>query len=185
VEAQSPGEGRGATFVVALPLAAPVEEAARHGNGALAGDGALPPRLDGVSVLLVEDEPDTRDGVCLLLSRAGARVIGVGSAEEALVALQALRPDVLVCDIGLPGEDGYSLLKRIRAGRGEKEPFIPAIALTAYAQERDRQRAHGAGFHSHVAKPVEPDELLRVLARAVGSGLRLERPKLVAGGEEL
>jgi signal transduction histidine kinase len=186
VEAHSDGEGRGATFVVTLPLGAPLEVAlAPNGQGPSEGDAARPPRLDGLAVLLVEDEPDTRDGVCLLLSRAGARVIGVGSGDEALLAIQAMRPDVLVCDIGLPGEDGYALLRRIRAGNGHGQPFIPAVALTAYAQEQDRQRAEGAGFHSHIAKPVEPAELLRVLASAVGSAPRLERPKLVAGGEEL
>ena len=130
-------------------------------------------------------EPDTRDGVCLLLSRAGARAVGVGSADEAVVALQAGPPDVLLCDIGLPGEDGYSFLRRIRAERVDGDPFVPAVALTAYAHDHDRMRAHAAGFQSHVPKPVDPDELLRVLARAVESGLRLQRPKLVAGGKEL
>ena len=171
VQAESAGEGLGATFVVTMPIATDHQEIApQNGRAASHGNGDLPPRLDGLRVLVVEDEPDTRDAVCLLLSRAGARAVGVGSAAEALVALDGARPDVLVCDIGLPGEDGYSLIRRIRAVTDDGKPFIPAVALTAYAHERDRARAHREGFQTHIVKPVDPAEFLRVLAYTVAGG---------------
>jgi signal transduction histidine kinase len=180
VEAESRGEGCGATFTIGLPLASPPVDATAPANGPGATDGS--PRLDGVGVLLVEDEPDTRDAVCLVLSRAGARVVGVGSADEALLAFQQIHPDVLVCNLALPDEDGYSLLRRIRAVTDAGTGFVPAVALTAYAEERDQLRARRAGFQSHVAKPVEPDELLRVLARVARSGFLPEGRELAGGG---
>jgi signal transduction histidine kinase/CheY-like chemotaxis protein len=185
VEAQSPGEGLGATFVVTLPLAAALEETAPADGAAPQPDPAPAPRLDGVSVLLVEDDVDTREAVALVLVGAGASVTGVGSADEAIATLEAARPHVLLCDIGLPGEDGYTLVRRLHTMTGDGASAVPAVALTAYAHEQDRVRAQAAGFHTHVAKPVEPDELIRVLAGALASGLLLERPKLVAGGQEL
>jgi signal transduction histidine kinase/ActR/RegA family two-component response regulator len=180
VEAESRGEGCGATFTIRLPLASPPVDATAPANGHGATDGS--PRLDGVDVLLVEHEPDTRDAVCLVLSRAGAHVVGVGSADEAVVAFQQIRPDVLVCNLALPDEDGCSLLGRIRAVADDGGGFVPAVALTTYAEERDLLRARRAGFQSQVAKPVEPDDLLRVLARVVRSGLLPERLELAGGG---
>jgi CheY-like chemotaxis protein len=118
-------------------------------------------------VLVVEDEVDARDALSVIMSQAGARVTAVGTAREALTELTAWRPDVLVCDIGLPVEDGYALIGKVRALGVDRGGSVPAVALTAYAQASDRARARAAGFQAHVAKPCEPDQLLRVLARSV------------------
>jgi PAS domain S-box-containing protein len=155
VAAASPGEGGGATFTVILPLAAP----ARGGPPARA--------LDGVSVLVVDDEPDARELLTVVLRHYGATVTAVESAGGALESLERARPDVLVSDIGMPGEDGYTLIRRIRAMEPEGRP-IPAIALTAYARTEERARALRAGYQRHVAKPVEPLELASVIASLAG-----------------
>jgi CheY-like chemotaxis protein len=101
------------------------------------------------------------------MSQAGATVTAVGTAREALSKVTAWRPDVLVCDIGLPVEDGYALIGKVRALGVNRGGSVPAVALTAYAQASDGARALAAGFQAHVAKPYEPDQLLRVLARSV------------------
>jgi PAS domain S-box-containing protein len=170
VQAESPGEGRGATFTITLPvtsdrLAAPVGPAVV----APAAGPAAPSLLDSLHVLLVEDEPDTRDFLRRLLEAHGAVVRGAGSADEALAAFTAGPPDVLVSDIGLPDVDGYQLLERIRALETPAAEPVPAIALTAYARDEDRRRSLRAGFQAHVAKPVEATELIAVIAGIVGS----------------
>ena len=171
VEALSAGEGRGATFVVSLPLAARPEEPLPAFAEAVPAEDA--PRaepqclLDGIRVLVVEDEVDARDALSVIMSQAGATVTAVGTARDALSKLTAWRPDVLVCDIGLPAEDGYALIGKVRALGVDRGGSVPAVALTAYAQASDRARALAAGFQAHVAKPCEPDQLLRVLARSV------------------
>jgi CheY-like chemotaxis protein len=126
-----------------------------------------PGGLHGLRLLLVEDDPDTREAVGLILAEAGATVTAVGTAREALVALAGERPDCLVCDIGLPGEDGYALVGRVRALDAEAGGATPAIALTAYAHETDRVRALTAGFGAHVAKPIEPAHLVQVVADTI------------------
>jgi PAS domain S-box-containing protein len=175
VLAESPGEGLGAVFTVELPLtAAPEQPPAprRHelfseqsrstvAERELFGD---PCALEGVRVLLVEDERDTREFLKTILERCGAAVTEAGSAAEALAALEDAKPDVLVSDIGMPGENGYELIKRVRTLPAERGGRVPAVALTAYAGAKDRRRALLAGFHTHLAKPVEPDELLAVVA---------------------
>jgi PAS domain S-box-containing protein len=175
VYAESQGEGLGAVFTVELPPAAePGPQAAPRrpelfsgharstfSEGELFGD---PCALEGVSVLLVEDEPDTRELLKAILEGCGAAVTEAGSADEALAALEGARPDVLVSDIGMPGENGYELIRRVRALPAERGGRVPAVALTAYAGGKDRRRALLAGFHTHLAKPVEPDELLAVVA---------------------
>ena len=123
--------------------------------------------LDGIRVLVLEDEVDARDALSVIMSQAGATVTAVGTARDALSKLTAWRPDVLVCDIGLPAEDGYALIGKVRALGVDRGGSVPAVALTAYAQASDRARALAAGFQAHVAKPCEPDQLLRVLARSV------------------
>jgi CheY-like chemotaxis protein len=123
-----------------------------------------PGALEGVRVLLVEDERDTRELLKTILEGCGAAVTEAASAAEALAALEHARPDVLVSDIGMPGENGYELIKRVRALPAERGGRVPAVALTAYAGAKDRRHALLAGFHTHLAKPVEPDELLAVLA---------------------
>ena len=123
-----------------------------------------PCALEGVHVLLVEDEQDARELIRTILEGCGAQVTAVASAGAALAALEQVKPDVLVSDIGMPGENGYELIKKIRALEPERGGKVPAVALTAYVGPKDRRRAILAGFQTHIAKPVEPDELVAVVA---------------------
>jgi PAS domain S-box-containing protein len=175
VSAESEGEGLGAVFTVDLPLAAAPGAQPPRGRPELFSGQArstinegetfgAPGALEGVRVLLVEDERDTRELLKTILEGYGAAVTEATSAVEALAALEHSRPDVLVSDIGMPGENGYELIKRVRALPAERGGRVPAVALTAYAGAKDRRRALLAGFHTHLAKPVERDELLAVLA---------------------
>jgi len=179
VQAESPGEGQGATFVVNLPivpvyqkdnLVERVHPAARDTLPSY----ECPERLEGLKVLVVDDEVDTRELFRVGISQCGAEVVTAGSAQEALEAIEAERPDLLVSDIGMPGEDGYELIRKVRAlpaGRGGK---IPAIALTAYARTEDRLRALRAGYQMHVSKPVELSELVAVMASLIGRSDKVE-----------
>ena len=170
VRAASEGEGRGATFVVELPL--PID-AVRPGSEPASvyrrgEDG--PSRLvslGGRRILVVDDEPDARELLATILGRAGADVTVVASADEAFEMLRRWRPDVLVSDIGMPGDDGYVLIRRVRALRSDEGGQVRALALTAYARSDDRARALDAGFHAHIAKPVDPLELTALLAGLV------------------
>jgi CheY-like chemotaxis protein len=126
------------------------------------------PRLDGVHVLVVDDHEESRQFVKAVLSGCGAEVSLAGSADEALDMLHSLYVDVLVSDIGMPGSDGYDLIRRLREREREHGGRIPAIALTAYAGADDRARAIAAGFQHYITKPVGPDELAEVVARAAG-----------------
>ncbi len=161
VSAESGGEGKGATFAVHLPLA---QTAAMAQEFAAAADAAFDelPSLDGVYVLLVEDEADARMLTATLLERQGARVTAAGTAAEALEALARELPDVLLSDIAMPGMDGYALIKRLRENPDWSR--VPAAALTAFVSPTDRGRALLAGFDTHVPKPVEPAELMAVVA---------------------
>jgi CheY-like chemotaxis protein len=127
-----------------------------------------------VRVLFVEDEQEGREILSIVLTRAGAEVLAVSTVREALSALDHFTPHVLVSDIGMPGEDGYGLLRQVRARPPEKGGRVPAAALTAYARSEDRMRALAAGFQTHVPKPINPGELIAVvsaLARwTVGGG---------------
>src|SRR5271166_4713760 len=175
VRAKSDGPGHGSTFIIALPL--PVlhgypepETERRHPSLApkLTGRMDVDFDIEGVRVLVIDDEPDARALVKRLLEGCNAVVTAAESANEAVNLLQGGQFDVLVCDIGMPGEDGYSLIKRVRSlgvGRGGN---IPAIALTAYARFEDRVEAIAAGFQMHIAKPVEPIELLTMVAAVAG-----------------
>lgn len=175
IRADSDGPGQGATFSVRLPITAlcpeesPEEARAESPDGQ---DAATEPAgaasLAGLRVLVVEDEPDSRELLVAMLQQYGARADAAGSASEALQLLDEVKPDLLLSDIGLPGEDGYSLLRRVRERRPERGGRIPAIALTAYAKTEDRIRALHAGFQTHIAKPVEPDELAAVIASVAG-----------------
>ncbi|HEX9943863.1 MAG TPA: ATP-binding protein [Thermoanaerobaculia bacterium] len=166
VEAQSDGQGRGATFLVRLPMPAVSPAADRSEPSARAA--ALPEdhalrELRGVRVLLVDDEPDAREMLPAVLEQFGVQVSVAASAAEALDVLQRSAMDVLVADIGMPEEDGYSLIGKVRAlDRHVRD--LPAIALTAYAGEADRRRALEAGFQIHLAKPVEPADLASAVA---------------------
>jgi CheY-like chemotaxis protein len=119
--------------------------------------------LSGLRVLVVDDEADMRELVGFVLEQHGAEVNAVPSALEALTALDQFHPDVLISDIGMPRMDGYMLMRQVRARSPEQGGRIPAIALTAYAGEFDQQQALSAGFQRHIAKPVEPDELVKAI----------------------
>jgi CheY-like chemotaxis protein len=175
VGAASPGKGRGATFIVTLPLAAPHEEASEirrdrpAGAGEIPRDSALAPGyLRDLRVLLVDDEPDARDLLSQMLTNYGAEVKTCASAAEALQTLDEWRPDALVSDIGMPGEDGCELLRKIRAREPELGGRIPALALSAYTRSEDARRALAAGYQIHVPKPVESDLLAATIASLVG-----------------
>ncbi|HEU4534147.1 MAG TPA: ATP-binding protein, partial [Polyangiaceae bacterium] len=172
VEAFSDGEGCGARFRVALP-AAP-ERPARFDSNPAPGDPAraapFRPELVGLRVLAIDDDPDARDLVCAILEGQGARVEAAGSAAEGFEAFVRSPPDLLVSDIGMPGEDGYSLIRRVRALPADQGGRVPAIALTAFTRAVDRARALTAGFRAHVTKPIDPAELTGVIASLVRLG---------------
>jgi PAS domain S-box-containing protein len=160
VQADSPGEGQGATFTVRLPLLLSRPQTEQDTNQSEPSWD-----LNGVEILVVDDEADTREFVAFLLQQYGARVRAVSSAGEALTALNQSVPDVLLSDIGMPGVDGYMLMQQVRSLPPEQGGQIRAIALTAYAGEIDYQQAIAAGFQSHVSKPVEPADLVAVITR--------------------
>lgn len=170
VQAESGGQGKGATFTVSLPVHAVVpQEAARHvrrgksGRDRTTGEAGDAP-LAGTDVLVVDDEEDSRAVISAILEDAGARVLTVPSAVDALASFAGGPPDLLVSDIGMPGQDGYWLAERVRELPASRGGAVPAIALTAYARPADRDRALAAGYQEHVAKPVDPAELVRVVA---------------------
>jgi signal transduction histidine kinase/ActR/RegA family two-component response regulator len=165
--AASEGLGKGATFTVTLPItrahaAPPSESRDMAARWRLAPEN--PPSIAGVRALLVDDDDDARELIAIMLAEGGAEARTASSAPEALAACDDWRPDILIADIGMPGEDGYTLMKNLRAREGERGGHIPAIALTAYARQEDRLRALSAGYEYHIAKPVEPVELLAVVA---------------------
>jgi CheY-like chemotaxis protein len=123
-----------------------------------------PLSIAGVRVLLVEDKADARDLITMMLAQDGAEVRTAVSATEALAACNEWRPDILISDIGMPEEDGYTLMKKLRARESERGGHIPAIALTAYARREDRLRALSVGYESHVPKPVDPIDLVAAVA---------------------
>ena len=134
------------------------------------GDATQPPLpLAGLQVLVVDDDDDSRFYISTVLEGDGASVTVVPSAAEAMEVLPQLQPHVLVCDIGMPGEDGYTLIRKVRALTADRGGNVPAVALTAYANSEDRARALEAGFQTHVAKPVDPGELVAVVANLVAS----------------
>ncbi len=176
VQVESAGSGQGTTFKVLLPLSVvqparhPDDSERRHPQGA---GTALPIPADrlnlaGIKVLVVDDEADARALVQRLLENRGATVRAVGSAAEAIGLLPSQRPDVLVSEIGMPEEDGYALIKQVRALPAEQGGSTPAVALTAYARSEDRLKVILAGFQMHMAKPVEAAELLALVASLAG-----------------
>jgi CheY-like chemotaxis protein len=165
VKAESPGEGRGATFTVRLPLMKNKVEERSATDEATDVLASLP--LVGVQILVVDDEADTRDYLSFVLEQAGATVTVAASADEALQALASSNPDVLVSDIGMPDIDGYMLVRQLHALRTKLGARVPAVALTAYASEIDRQQALAAGFVQHLSKPVKPEELVKAIVCAI------------------
>jgi CheY-like chemotaxis protein len=174
VAAESSGAGRGAVFFFYLPLPAVRVEASEvdPANRLLESHlrNAAATSLRGVRVLVVDDDTDARQMISAVLRRSGAEVKACCSASEALTALAQWRPDVLMSDIGMPYEDGYELIHKVRALTDEHGGRVPAAALTAYAREEDRKRAIAEGYQMHVAKPASSADLVAAvaaLARAV------------------
>jgi len=167
--AESPGENKGSKFTVRLPTMTlsehqPDEVLRQPAVSVLEQRNRQPSSLDGLRVLVVDDEIDARTLLSAMLERCGAQVIAVGSAREGLDSVQSWMPDVLIADIGMPVEDGYGLIKKVRALPKEHGGQIPALALTAYARTEDRVRALAEGYQVHLAKPVDRFELAAVVA---------------------
>jgi len=176
VEAESVGEGQGATFTVKLPLLVMRSPDLRRASDAervhpTASTGVpfnCPPELDGLHILVVDDEEDTRVLLTTVLEKCGAKITAVSTAREAFATLKQSRPDVLVSDLGMPDEDGYALIKKVRALPAADGGQTPAAALTAYARVEDRLRVLRSGFQIHIPKPVEPAEMVAVVANLAG-----------------
>ncbi|MEN3327015.1 MAG: hypothetical protein V7638_1822 [Acidobacteriota bacterium] len=173
VAARSQGLGKGATFMVEFPLTsleamggnlAAAELFTERASAALEIiESAADERLKNVHILVVEDDPDTQELLKTVLQQHGAKVVTVGSATSALTEIARGKPDVIISDIAMAGENGYELIRKIRSLEPEAGGHIPAIALTAYASMADRRRALLAGFQTHLSKPIEPDDLLAVI----------------------
>ncbi|MBF2065529.1 MAG: PAS domain S-box protein [Calothrix sp. C42_A2020_038] len=173
VGVESQGEGKGATFTVKLPLLRTDEHSQSFCLPILPSNSSsstlrFSPSLKGIRVLIVDDEADTRSFLVTVLQQSQAQVQAAASVEEALQLISESKPDVLVSDIGMPGEDGYSLIRKIRAMSADAGGNIPAAALTAYARIEDRLRAIQEGYQLHLPKPIEPAELTTVVASLVG-----------------
>ena len=167
VHAASEGVGRGATFTVRLPISAVDQATAlreRRTAPPTVDSTSRLPRLDGVRILVVDDSADGRTLTSLVLTQAGGSVKAVTSAREALVMIELERPDALVTEIALPGEDGYELIRQIRQYEADQGGLLPAVALTSYARAEDRARVLAAGFQVHLTKPVDPVDLTAAIA---------------------
>jgi CheY-like chemotaxis protein len=174
VYVESEGPGKGATFSVEFPLTTSEVMTSDSGRVDLFSDQARlmlqnpetfsDQKLKDLRILVVEDDRDTRDLLQTILERCGATVWTAESSSAALATMAQQVPDVLISDIGMAGENGYELIRKIRALEPEQGGRVPAVALTAYAAAADRRRALLAGFQTHLAKPVEPDELLAVIS---------------------
>lgn len=167
VTVSSPGKGKGATFSVKLPLmnAATSEQTEIEIDSNLIDRSARPNRFSGVEILVVDDEPDSLDILTLVLEQEGAEVRSVTSAKEALVAFNQSTPDLIISDLGMPEANGYTLITHIRARFQGKN--VPAIALTAYAGETDKQRTLDAGYQKHLAKPINISELIAAIEQLI------------------
>jgi signal transduction histidine kinase len=170
VRADSPGVDRGATFVVTLPLMArlPPDAGARRHPTARGSTPAAAGRVDGLRVLLVDDDAEALALFAQLFRQHGAEVTVARDAAEAMERLAAEHPDVLVCDVEMPGEDGYAFIRRVRSRAASEGGSVPAVAVTAYGSVEDRIRLLAAGFQMHLPKPVEPAELVTVVASVAG-----------------
>ncbi len=168
VSVASEGEGRGATFTVRLPVAAAVRLPAERAPAAVTTDAPASRSLTGLHILVVDDETDAREVMRFMLERGGARVRIADSAAAALDAIREDRPDLLISDIGMPVEDGYVMVRRLRAMEDGAHRRLPAIALTAYASEEDSRRARSAGFDAHLSKPVDPARLIDIAVGLAG-----------------
>ncbi|MGL5833911.1 MAG: ATP-binding protein [Waterburya sp.] len=161
ISVDSSGEGQGATFTVELPLAKTLSQLPSTESS-----DASTKYLNGIRILVVDDEPDSRDFIALVLELSGASVISVASGIEALTMIKQSIPDVIISDIGMPEMNGYMLLQQVRALEPVRQ--VLAIALTAYAGEFERQQALQAGFQKHLSKPIEPNELIQAISDLIG-----------------
>ncbi len=170
VQVRSEGLGHGTAFTVDLPIRAVSDGLPEIETPAAVPDAVLAPaivRLDGLRVLVVDDEPDARRLLAKVLEAAGGDVTAVGSVAQALSVIATLHPDVLISDIAMPDQDGHDLIRQVRAG-GRNAKDLPAIALTAFAHKDDRRRVLLSGFQVHVAKPADPHELTALVASLAG-----------------
>jgi signal transduction histidine kinase/ActR/RegA family two-component response regulator len=169
VEVESPGENRGSVFTVSLPIAAAEDRVVGEvqQNGSM-GRTEYATLLDALRILVVDDDADSRDVVKAILNSCGSEVNCCNSAEEAMKAVRDWKPDLLVSDIGMPHEDGFDLIEKLRRHRSKRARLMPAIALTAYATKDDKARTLAAGFQAHVTKPVELEVLVKSIATALG-----------------
>nr|WP_238360950.1 ATP-binding protein [Iningainema tapete] len=155
VTVDSQGEGQGSTFTVSLPLLNIEPESDRTEDLSV-----HELNLSGIKILTIDDEPDSRDFLTIMLAYYGAEVMTVATSSEFLAAIESFQPDVLVSDIGMPEVDGYTLMKQVRSLPSQRSRQIPAVALTAYAGEINEQQALAAGFQKHLSKPIDPDMLV-------------------------
>ena len=169
VKAESEGKGKGASFIVRMPIrgaqaddATPPPSTAR--SQTLAGNQPAVAPLAGRRVLVLDDEEDMRDLIAMILEHAGATVVRVSDVDAALRAIGSELPDVAVSDLAMPMEDGYAFVRRVRSLRDANARKLPLVAMTAHARAEDRHRVLDAGFDRHVAKPIEPAELVAALA---------------------
>jgi signal transduction histidine kinase/ActR/RegA family two-component response regulator len=178
VRAESEGPGRGATFVVDLPARSAVPAVGRPAQRSPSQEGspvaASAPRIEGLRLLVVDDEQDALDLVGDVLREYGAEVHVASSADEALAKVAEVRPDVIVSDIGMPGVDGYALIRKVRMLSPRDGGRTPAVALTAYAGSDDARRAFAAGYQRHATKPIEPAHLATLVANLGGRSLAEE-----------
>ncbi|MFM9265810.1 PAS domain S-box protein [Tychonema sp. BBK16] len=167
VTAESPGKDLGATFTVKLPLKQPKSRKSRLKR--VGNSEPFPPGiLDGLKVLVVDDEPDNLQLLTVMLAELGASAIAAATAAEAIEILAHSQPDILVSDIGMPIEDGYSLIRKIRSSESGFTKHLPAVALTAYARDEDRALAIDAGYDERLTKPIEPAQFVAILAKLAG-----------------
>ena len=169
MRAKSGGAGSGSTFIISLPISVvrslTAGEPRHHPTASIETDVPPCPDLSGVHVMVVDDDQDALELVKRVLENCNATVTICESGADCITTLSTLRPSVLITDIGMPQMDGYSLIKAVRALPPEAGGATPALALTAHARSEDRRRAMLSGFDIHVARPVEPSELLAVVAR--------------------
>ncbi len=172
MRASSEGENRGATFTAFLPMrvTVPAEATEAFEPPLEPGIPEALPTLDGVRILLVDDEADSRGFLSALLQRQGATVCVAGSTVEAIDAFMAGRPDVLVSDIAMPGQDGYDLIRQVRDLPPHDGGRTPAVALTAYVRDEDADAALTAGYQRHIRKPVVVSELIGAVAALAAAG---------------
>jgi signal transduction histidine kinase/ActR/RegA family two-component response regulator len=169
VGVESEGENMGTTFKITIPVISEQEkeEFAQTNSGDLPEHSETGEMLKGISVLLVEDNEDSRDMLKIMFEQHGIKTTAVDSAAAALSAIEKIQPDILVSDVGLPGEDGYSLIRKVRLLSPEKGGAVPAVALTGYASLQDRTDALNSGYQEHLSKPVDIDKLIELVKSLV------------------